>query len=91
MQCVISRDTVWRSSHLVERTGPDTWTAQFDDIAVFCNRDNGRTYNFGSYTMSFTVDDAGALTGTYTYTAATNPPCSDTDIRGSFDIVGERS
>jgi hypothetical protein len=91
-QCVLSRDSVWRSPHPIARTGQGTWAARFDDIAMFCDQDGRQTFNPGSYTMDLVLDDtADTLSGTYTYTAATNPPCAQTDMRASFTLVGHRS
>jgi hypothetical protein len=59
---------------------------------MFCDQDGRQTYNHGRYTIDFALDDAAdTLTGSYTYTAATNPPCPQTGMRASFTVVGHRS
>jgi hypothetical protein len=100
--CLMARiDGVWNSSHDVTLVTPGSWSARFEDIAVACEdeqRPGVFTYNPGTFSIDFQVTSrevvggiprATAISGTYRYTAAVNPP---TCVGGTaaFSMTGSR-
>lgn len=99
-QCTMARDTVWRNTHTITRKELNTWSANFDDIAVQCTKTKPATLDTGSYSITLVVDTispgtsplaAATLAGTISYTrAAANPPCLEVDVAAEYALTGAR-
>jgi hypothetical protein len=99
-QCTMARDTVWRNTHTITRKDLNTWSADFDDIAVQCTKTKPATLNTGSYSITLVTDTispgtsplaAATLVGTMSYTrAAPNPPCPEVNITAEYALTGAR-